>query len=172
MLNTGTHQSVNCAKHTTSSCTNRHIQNLDRVHILGRVQISLLIFYLFLWNSLLASGCICLLNIAPNFLLFLYPFVLAILLLGCLDLVFLIPWCLSKKKKTASQREAPSVLHLESLQASAALVGYTKAERGVKKLEKLPFYSSLTWKYFIRFCCRSNCSVFMQCFIVERCYEL
>ena len=67
------------------------------------------------------------------------------------------------KKQTTSQRETPSVLHLESLQASAVLVGYTKTEPGVKKVEKFPFYSSLTWKYFIHFCCRSNCSVFMQC---------
>ena len=83
----------------------------------------------------LVSGCICLLNIAPNFLLFLYPFVLAILLLGCSYLVFLILWCLSKKKQTSE----PSVLHLESLQASAALVGYTKAEPGVKKARETPF---------------------------------
>ena len=67
-----------------------------------------------LWNSLpnslvnspsvqslkLVLGCICLLiKYCSSFFFILYPFVLAILLLECLYLVFLIPWCFSKKKK-------------------------------------------------------------------------
>ena len=109
----------------------------------------------------LVSGCICLLNIAPNFLLFLYTFVFTIVLLGCSYLVFLIPRCLSKKKtnknKLRARERHPVCCTLRVSKLLLRLWAIHRLSLELRKFERLVFFFLyLLGKYFIRFCCCSN----------------